>query len=216
MQPLTLERPKPLVLVAGKPLLEHIIDALPSAVDEIILVVGYKADMITQHFGDSYQGRRMRYVLQWMAAGTAHALSMAAPLLNGKRFFMLNADDIHGMQALEEALNYPLALLAATHAEPSKFGVIELNADHTLASIIEKPLNPPSNLISTGAMILDSRIFNYEAARHQNGEYFMTYPLGLFAKEHPITVVEQELWIPVGYLEDISGAERRLAALAAE
>ena len=42
MRPLTLERPKPLIEVAGRPILEHIIDALPREVDEIILVVGYK------------------------------------------------------------------------------------------------------------------------------------------------------------------------------
>ena len=46
MQPLTLERPKALIAVAGRPVLEHIIDALPPEIDEVILVVGYKADMI--------------------------------------------------------------------------------------------------------------------------------------------------------------------------
>ena len=64
MRPLTLELPKPLIKVAGKPILEHILDALPPEIDEVILVVGYKADMVKQHFGDSYHGRHIRYVYQ--------------------------------------------------------------------------------------------------------------------------------------------------------
>ena len=206
MRPLTLERPKPLILVASRPILAHIIDALPREVDEIILVIGYKGDLIRRHFGDSYKGRRIRYVHQWMPAGTAHALAMAEPLLENGRFLMLNGDDLHGAAAFREALTHPLALLAAPHDEPSKFGVIELNADGTLASIVEKPDLPPTNLVSTGAMVLDKRIFEYKAVRHENGEYYLTYPLGLLAKEHPITVVTQDFWMPVGYPEDVEAA----------
>ncbi|MFA5997951.1 MAG: nucleotidyltransferase family protein [Candidatus Paceibacterota bacterium] len=210
MRPLTLERPKPLVLVAGRPILEHIIDALPKEVNEIILVVGYKAEMIKQHFGDSYKDRRVSYVHQWMPAGTAHALSMAEPLLNEGRFVLLCADDLHGARAFEEALAHPLAILAARHSNPSLFGVLELTAEGTLASIVEKPEVPATDLISTGAMVLDTRIFQYETVRHENGEYYMTHPLGLFAKEHPIMVVKQDFWIPIGYPGDIKMAEEKL------
>ena len=208
MRPLTLERPKPLILVASRPILAHIIDALPREVDEIILVIGYKGDMIKRHFGDLYDGRRVRYVHQWMPAGTAHALSMAGPLLNKDRFVLICGDDLHGAEAFTKALSYPLEILAALPEPPSRFGVLELNDDHTLRNIIEKPDIPPTNLISTGAMIIDKRIFNYEVVRHENGEYYVTYPLGLFAKEHPIMVVEQDFWVPIGYPEDIKAAEK--------
>ena len=211
LRPLTLEMPKALVSVAGRPILEHIIDALPKAIDEILIVVGYKADMIKQYFDNSYKGRSIRYVQQWMPVGTAHALSMVEPLLRDERFLLTLGDDIHGAQGFEDALAHPLSILAATHPEPSKFGVIELNPDHTLARIVEKPAVPPTNLISTGAMVLDKRIFNYEAARHETGEYYLTHPLGLLAQEHSIMVVEQDVWIPVGYPEDIRIAEERLA-----
>ncbi len=209
MRPLTLERPKPLIEVAGKPLIEHVLDALPPAVDEIIIVVGYKGDMIRAHLGEAYKGRPIRYVHQWMQAGTAHALSLARPFLDG-RFMLLNADDILGPEALLEATKHPLAILATTHAEPQKMGVISMRPDGTLEAIIEKPENPSSNLVSTGAMVLDERLFKHEAARHESGEYFMTHPLGLLAAEHPIKVIEQAVWIPVGYPHDIEKAEARL------
>ncbi len=212
MRPLTLERPKPLVLVAGKPIIEYVIDALPPEVDEVIVVIGYKGDMIRRHLGDSYGGRRIRYVHQWMAAGTAHALSLARPLLSGK-FFMLNGDDILGQEALAEAAKHPLAILTATHTEPEKMGVVSVRADGTLEEIIEKPEHPKSNLVNTGAMVLDERLFGYEAPRHVSGEYFMTDPMSALAKEHAVVVVEQPLWIPVGYPEDIAKAEKRLEEL---
>ncbi len=206
MRPLTLEKPKPLIEVAGKPILEHIMDALPSEVDEIILVVGYKAEMIMERYGDSYKGIPIRYVHQWMPAGTAHALSIARPFLNG-RFLFMYGDDIHGKEALAEIVKHPLGILAARHDDPSKFGVIERREDGTLLQIVEKPKNPTSNLINPGGIVLDDRIFNYPAPRHETGEYYLTDPIGAFAKDYSMMVVEQPLWIPVGYPEDIAKAE---------
>lgn len=212
MRPLTLERPKPLIEVAGKSILEHVLDVLPSEVDEVIIVVGYKADMIKEKFGDSYKGKKLRYVHQWMPAGTAHALSLARPFLTGK-FMLLNADDILGPEALAEAVKHPLAILVATHTEPEKMGVIAKRADGTLEEIEEKPEKPKSNLVNTGVMVLDERLFGYEAPRHATGEYFMTDPMSSLAKEHPVMVIDQPVWIPVGYPEDIAKAEAKLKDL---
>jgi len=214
MRPLTLERPKPLILILGHPILEYIIDALPREVDEVILVVGYKADMIEEHFGDSYKGRRIRYVHQEKPEGTAHALKTAEPFLHNEPFFLLNGDDIHGPATLKKTLSYPLALLAVTHPDPSRFGVIVLNPDGTLANIVEKPKNPPTNLISTGGMLLDKRIFVHEAPRNVNGEYYLTDSVTSLAREYPVTIVEQDFWIPIGYPEDIQRAEERLRSAA--
>lgn len=212
MRPLTLLKPKPLIEVAGKTILEHVLDVLPSEIDEVIIVIGYKGDMIQKHFGDSYKGRPLRYVHQWMPAGTAHALSLARPFLTGK-FLMLNADDILGPEALVEAIKHPLAILVATHSEPEKMGVIEKKEDGTLHAIEEKPEKPKSNLINTGTMVLDERLFSFEAPRHVTGEYYMTDPMSSLAKEHPVIVVEQPLWIPVGFPDDIAKAEAKLKEL---
>ena len=209
MLPLTLERPKPLIEVAGKPIIEHILDALPPSIDDVTIIVGYKADMIIKRLGKDYNGRKIRYVHQWMPAGTAHALSLARPFLTGT-FLLLNADDIMGAQALAKATTYPLAILVAPHEEPEKFGVVSVRENGTLEAITEKPEHPATNLVSTGAMVLDERLFAYDAPRHENGEYYMTYPLEQMAKDHEIVVVQQPLWIPVGCPEDIAVAETRL------
>ncbi len=212
MRPLTLERPKPLIEVAGRPIIEHIMDVLPDAIDEIIIVTGYKGDMIRERYGDSYGGRPIRYVHQWMPAGTAHALSIARPFLNGK-FMFLNADDILGKEALEEALKHPLAVLVSTHDRPEVMGVVERREDGTLGSIEEKPEKPKSNLVNTNTMVLDERVFSYDAPRHPTGEYYIVDPVSALAKDHPVMVIEQPVWIPVGYPEDIPKAEAKLKEL---
>lgn len=86
LRPLTDTTPKPLVLVAGKPLLSHIVAALPSAVDEIILVVGYRGEQIRAYCGDEFMGRKVTYVEQVEQRGTAHALWLCKDLLSGSVF----------------------------------------------------------------------------------------------------------------------------------
>lgn len=209
MLPLTLEQPKPLIRIKGVTLIEHVLRALPKEIDEVIMVVGYKANMIQEYLGEEYEGKKIRYVHQWMAAGTAHALSIARPFLTG-RFMLLNTDDIMGKEALAEAITHPLAIVVSPHEHPEKFGVVKVRDNGTLEEIQEKPEHPASNLVSTGAMVLDERIFDYDAPRHSSGEYYMTEPLEAMAKEHDVTVVTQSLWIPVGSPEDIPLAEARL------
>ncbi len=210
MRPLTLTRPKPMIEVSGKPLLARIIDALPSEIKKVIIVVGYKGEMIRDYFGEKYGGRRIKYVEQLEPLGTGHALHLARPFIRGRFLFMF-ADDLHGPEDLREALNHPLAILAARHPEPTRFGVIETGPDGRLFAIEEKPATPKTNLVSTGAMVLDDRIFDYELVRHENGEYYLTNPLSELAQEHPVMVVEQGFWVPLAYPEDVKEAERILA-----
>lgn len=215
MLPLTHERPKPLIEVAGISLIERVLRAVPSEIDEVIIVVGYKAQMIQNQIGEWHEGKKIRYVHQWMAAGTAHALSIARPFLTGT-FLLLNADDIVGGEALTEAIRHPLAILVAPSKTPEKFGVVTVRENGTLAEIQEKPEHPATNLVSTGALVLDERLFAYEAPRHSNGEYYMTDPLEALAKEHDVVVVPQSLWIPVGCPEDIPMAEAHLRDIEEE
>jgi dTDP-glucose pyrophosphorylase len=96
--------------------------------------------------------------------------------------------------------------------KPSKFGIVVRHPDGTLAEMIEKPEHAPSNLASTGVMVLDENIFKYDPyAVETNGEFYLTSVLQEYAKEYPIAVVEQNLWIPIGYPEDIAKAEGILA-----
>ncbi len=211
LKPLTDSVPKPLVEVAGKPLLDHIVEALPSAVDEIIIVTGYLEDKIKEHCGSRYMGRPVTYVHQTEQKGTAHALWLCQDLLKGRFLFMF-ADDIHGANDIARITSYSRAMLTMPTRSPERFGIVVRHPDGTLAEFVEKPEHPPSNLASTGVMVLDTHIFEFSVTKETNGEYYLTDVIAEYAQKYPIAVVEEELWIPIAYPEDITRAEIILEA----
>ncbi|MEK7555013.1 MAG: sugar phosphate nucleotidyltransferase, partial [Patescibacteria group bacterium] len=74
LRPLTIDKPKPMVEVLGRPLLHHIIDSLPKEITELVLVVGYKAEAIQKYFGYKFEVLKVTYIRQNRPEGTAHAL----------------------------------------------------------------------------------------------------------------------------------------------
>ncbi len=209
LRPLTDNTPKPLVKVAGKALLDHIVEALPSAVDELIIVHGYLGEQIKQHCGTEYFGRKVTYVEQIEQKGTAPALYLCKDLLKGRFLFMF-ADDIHGANDIARVTSYSRALLTMPTKTPERFGIVVRHPDGTLAEFVEKPTHPPSNLASTGVMVLDTHIFEFEIKIDRNGEYFLTDVIAEYAEKYPMAVVEEDLWIPIAYPEDIEKAEKIL------
>jgi len=211
MRPLTESTPKPLIEVCKKPLLQHVVEALPNEVDEIILVVGYLQEQIREHCGDEYLGKKVQYVEQAnFSGGTGDALLCAKDLLEG-RFMFMYADDIHGAQALKKAVQQEHAILATISDHPEDFGVLAQNQDGTLQGIIEKPKNPSSNLINIGGFVLDTRVFEYSVAVSQeHEELLVTDMFTQYAQDYPVQIIEQETWIPVGKPEDIEKAEAQL------
>ena len=205
MRELTAERPKPLVEVCGRPVLEYVLDALPESIDSLVIVVKHFGSQIQQHFGVSYGGRPIQYIEQGEVAGPGGALFSAQSLLHD-RFMVLLADDLHGPSALKELAACKHGLLVAHSETPELFGVATVRDDGTLKAIEEKPEHPQSSLISTGVMVLDTRIFSYAAAE-QGGELLLPHLVNQFAADVPMALVEQSLWQPVGKPEDIPAAE---------
>jgi bifunctional UDP-N-acetylglucosamine pyrophosphorylase/glucosamine-1-phosphate N-acetyltransferase len=213
LRPLTEHTPKPLVQVAGKTLLDHIVGALPSSVDELVIVTGYLGEQIREHCGDEFHGRKVTYVHQEEPNGTAKALWLCKDLIKGRFLFMF-ADDIHGKNDLARAVSYSRSMLVAQVDNPEKFGIVVRRPDGTISQMIEKPENAPSNCASTGAMVLDQNIFDYEPQESKTikGEYYLTEVIERYSKEFPIAVVEQSTWIPIASVADVDGANALLTA----
>jgi NDP-sugar pyrophosphorylase family protein len=193
--------------------LDYVVEALPSAVTELIIVTGYLEEQIMEYCGEEFHGKKVTYVHQEEQNGPAKALWLCKDLIKD-RFILMFADDIHGKSDIARATSYSRSMLAITSEHPERFGVIVRNPDGTLYEMTEKPTNPQSNLVSTGPLVLDRQIFEYEPAAPINGEFFMPEILERYSKDHPMAVVEQQLWIPVGYPEDIEKAERILKVVA--
>jgi bifunctional UDP-N-acetylglucosamine pyrophosphorylase/glucosamine-1-phosphate N-acetyltransferase len=210
MRPLTDTIPKPLISVCGKPILQHIVEALPEVIDELVLVVGYKKEQIEAFCGAEFLGKKVTYVTQDnFAGGTGDALRRAKDVLRGQFLFMYG-DDIHGTVVLEQAVACKHAILGAYSDTPERFGVLVQNEDGTLKEILEKPENPPSNLINIGGFVLNTSIFDYEVPVSSLGELLVTDLLTEYAKDNPVQVLKQDLWIPIGYPEHIAQAEATL------
>lgn len=207
MRPLTETTPKPMLKVCGKPILQHIVEALPPEVDELVLVVGYLKEQIMDFCKDEYQGRKVRYVTQEnFAGGTGEALLCAKDLLQGKFLFMY-ADDIHGKDALAAVVKKDHAMLGMRSKTPEHFGVLELHEDGTLKEIVEKPEHPKSDLVNIGGFVVDDSIFSYQVPVSASGELYVTDMLNAYAKEHKVEIIEQTKWLPIGYPEHIIEAE---------
>ncbi|MBI2063383.1 MAG: NTP transferase domain-containing protein [Candidatus Yanofskybacteria bacterium] len=215
MRPLTLKTPKPMIKICGKPLLEHIIGILPSAVDELVLVVGYLQDQIKDYFKESFGRFKIVYIVQKEKLGTYNALKLCEGLLKtDERFFLLYADDLHGPRALEKCMGSKgPCLVIDENANPSKFGVVEISEDGSIKNIEEKPVHPKTNLVLTGAQLLTKEVLNFPARRHSNGEYFLTDSIDqMITAGHKIYAVKTDFWLPMGYPEDIEGAEKLLSS----
>ena len=174
-------------------------------------MTGYLGEQIREHCGDEYMGRKVTYVEQTEQKGTGHALWLCKEHIKG-RFLYMFADDLHGKEDIARATSFTRSMLVLTTDKPERFGIAVRNPDGTLAEFIEKPQLPPSNLASTGVFVLDEKIFDYELQMGVGGEFYHTDVIREYAKDYPIAVVEQSLWIPIGYPEDIENAEKLLNA----
>ena len=200
LKPLTDDCPKPLIKVGGKALLDHIVEALPVFIDELIIVTGYLEEQIREHCGYNYYGRKVTYVHQAEQKGTGHALWLCKDLIKD-RFLYLFADDIHGQEDLSRATSYTRSMLAYSTKNPERFGIVVRNPDGTLAEFVEKPTDPPSTMASTGVFVFDKHIFEFEPKIETNGEFYHTDMIREYAKSYPIAVVEEKFWLPIGYPE---------------
>ena len=210
MRPLTNDKPKQLVEVAGKPILDHILEALPPEITELILVIGYRGGQIRAHYRSEYRGRPIAYVTQAEKKGTMHALRLCESYLKEReRFLVMYADDLHGAGGLAACVASPaLALSVLSVEDPRRFGVVETNAEGRIVDLVEKPEEPRSNLISSGVFVLDTSVFRYKAKRLLNGEEYLAETVAAMIRDgHIFYAVPSSLWIPIGYPEDITRAE---------
>lgn len=209
MRPLTQTTPKPMLLVAGKPLLWHIINSLPEEIDEIILVTGHLQEQIKEYFGNDFEGRVIHYVEQKEKKGTGDAVFLCKSFFKtGERFLVLYADDLHSKEAIKKLLSYPLAILVQEIPDPRPFGVVTIDEHDHILEFIEKPEKPPSHLASIGVLLLDTRIFDYPLHQHPNGEYYVVDATAKMARDHKIKTVISDFWLPIAYPDDLKRAEK--------
>ena len=163
LKPLTSTRPKPMLTIAGKSILEWNLEALKNF-NKIIIIVGYKKEKIREYFGDEFKGIELTYIEQKEQLGTAHAVSVVSELIKGD-FLAMNGDLLISDKLVNNLLknhedHNPSASLSLIKVDdPSQFGVVELKKDKVM-SIEEKPRYPKSNLANAGIYVFSREIFD--------------------------------------------------------
>lgn len=210
LRPLTHRRPKPMLPVANKPVLEYVIEAVATAgIEEIVLVVGYKRDRIQTYFGDGDDwGVSIEYVIQSDQLGTGHALLQAAERLDGD-FLVLNGDRIIDAELVSDVAGSPGAgsAIAVTRVgTAANYGVVTA-MDERLVGIEEKPVtHPESGVINAGVYRLTPAIFGEleTTDRAPDGELRLPDALTQMAEKTPIDVIRYRgRWTDVTYLWDL-------------
>ena len=202
MRPLTDRRPKPLLPVEDRSLLECVFDTAIDVVDQFVVVTGYRGAAIREAIGDSYRGYPVTYVRQAEAKGTAHAVAQAEPVVDDD-FLVLNGDvivDASLPRALAEAEG--TAVAATEVPDPRAYGVLSMSEGGSLSGIVEKPDDPPTNLANVGCYAFEPDVFEYieRTPESERGEYEITTTIErLLTDGRRIDVAPYEgTWLDVG------------------
>jgi UDP-N-acetylglucosamine diphosphorylase / glucose-1-phosphate thymidylyltransferase / UDP-N-acetylgalactosamine diphosphorylase / glucosamine-1-phosphate N-acetyltransferase / galactosamine-1-phosphate N-acetyltransferase len=204
LRPFTETIPKVMLPVANKPILEYVFDAVKKAgINEIIVVVGYKKEVIMEYF-KNYKGIKITYVTQERQLGTAHALLQTKGQIKDT-FIVLSGDNIIDnnsiSQLIKEKSEY--SLLIKEHSHPSKYGVVFIEKGK-LKQIIEKPKEEMGKFISTGIYKLPKSIFKKIADNAAQGVYDLTSVIQeLVLKGEQISTIKADLWMDIVYPWDL-------------
>jgi len=207
MHPLTLTKPKVMLPVAGKPILEYNLKILGRFFKKIYVVVGYKKEKIIEYFGNKFNDTSIEYIEQKEQTGTGNAILTLKGKIDDK-FFVMNGDLIVSENTIKNFINFPdkknfpNVICLKTVENPSEFGVVEVKGEEIIG-IEEKPENPKSRLINAGIYIFENEIFDIieNLEKTERGEYEITDAIKILIKKKKIYAYmmrDDELWVDVG------------------
>jgi len=222
LQPITSTRPKHLIKVGGKPILEHCLNAVKtSGIEEALIVIHYMGDAIRQYFGDGEKfGLKIEYVEQKAVLGTGNAVSLVEPHIKDE-FLLVYGDLLFSAEAVKNVIDLhgkekPAATMAVVPVEnPEDYGIVELEDEKHVKRIVEKPKHEeaPSNLANAGIYVFSTEIFDKvrETSASARGEWEITDAISQLSKEKKTVLavkISQDDWIDIGRPWDLLEANR--------
>ncbi|MBI3721731.1 MAG: nucleotidyltransferase family protein, partial [Fimbriimonas ginsengisoli] len=173
LRPITVNRPKPLVPVGNRPIMEHILLLLARhGITDVVATLHYLADEIQAAFGDgAEQGVRLTYSIEDVPLGTAGSVKMAEAGLRDGTFLIVSGDALTDCD-LTAAIAFhrkkkALATLILHHvADPLEFGVVVTDEDGRIQRFVEKPgwSGVITDTVNTGMYILEPEVFDFMEA----------------------------------------------------
>jgi len=209
MRPLTAKRPKVMLPLANRPMMEHLVLATRDAgIRDFIFVVGYGEREIRTHFTDGSRfGISITYAAQRHQQGTADAVRCVRDLVTGP-FLLMNGDMILNNADIAEFIRCPAPCMGiSTTDHPGDYGVV-LVSDDRVISLEEKSPHPKSNLINAGVYLLSPEIFDLvdRVRPSARGELELTDALAGLIAARELGAYRLPSWMDVGYPWDMLDA----------
>ncbi|MBM3671179.1 MAG: NDP-sugar synthase [Actinobacteria bacterium] len=208
LRPLTKTTPKPLLPVAGVPLVERQLQWLGAhGVDEVVLAMGYLPDAFVEHFPDDrFQSIHLLYAVESEPLGTAGAIRFAAEHAGfDDRFFVCNGDVLTTLD-LSAFVDFHVAHEAAATIhlsrvdDPSALGAVPTYPDGEVEAFVEKPPpgTAPSNWINAGTYLLERSVLEHVPAGRMVAIEHETFPLLLQQRGQVYALETDDYWLDVG------------------
>jgi len=162
LRPFTVTKPKVMLSIAGKPILQYVVESLAqNGIRNIVLVVGYRKGQVFDCMGSGEQfGVDITYITQEKQLGTAHALAQAKGATE-KEFLVLPGDNLIQADTIAQFVAMkPEAVLVKRVDNPVRYGVVNIEGS-VVKDIVEKPKEAESNIINTGIYAFTTDIFNF-------------------------------------------------------
>jgi len=216
LKPLTDEKPKPMIEVLDRPIIEWQIRWLKNnGIADIVICVGYMKEHIINYVGNGSKfSVKVGYTAEDEPLGTGGALKNAETILSGEEsFFMLNGDVLTNINTsnLKTSLTNDLVATLAVVPLPSPFGIVEIADDSKVLGFTEKPtIN--QFWINAGVYCFSNKIFSY-LPKKGNIE---TTALPALAKDKKLKAVKYEntFWRSIDSHKDIEEASAELGPLS--
>jgi mannose-1-phosphate guanylyltransferase/phosphomannomutase len=214
LRPLTSNTPKPMMPLANKPMMEHIVNLLAQhGFDEIVVTVAFLANQIRDYFGDGSDfDVTMRYATEDSPLGTAGSVRNAADELDST-FLVISGDVLTDIDLTTFVKAHrdagASASIALKHVEnPLEFGIVITQADGTIERFLEKPTwgEVFSDTINTGIYVLEPEVFDFIPEGEVVDFSGDVFPALLAARHTLHGHVTEGYWEDVGTLEAYSRA----------
>jgi len=216
MRPLTYTRPKVMLPLANKPILEHLlIEANKAGIREFIFVVGYRDEQVRDYFGNGDKwGVSIDYTTQRKQLGTADAIRTVEGLIDGN-FLVMNGDIVVNQKDIKSLTSKRNNTLSVLEVEDTRdLGVVEVKGDK-IVHIYEKTERPPSHIANVGLYLFTPDIFDAvsRTSKSPRGEYEITDALQLMMEQgHHISYQKVSYWLDLSYPWDLLTANESLLA----
>jgi UDP-N-acetylglucosamine diphosphorylase/glucosamine-1-phosphate N-acetyltransferase len=208
LRPITETRPKPLIPILCKPLLQWQLEALENTglIDEVIIVVSYLGDMVRKFIDNLRIGNmRVKIVDQGEELGTGDAVLKALKntTLSDEKVLILYGDVfLKNWSILKEILSGENIVVGAQVSNPSDYGVLVVKNNY-LRELIEKPINPPTNIVNAGIYVFrtDTILEHSDIQPSPRGEIeFTDVVMNIVRDNIPVKIYKLGIneWIDIG------------------